>query len=145
MSLRRIVFCFAACAVVAIAGCGGDSSVVFVPDTTPPLPPQIVGAVTKDASRAVLSWLPNSESDLAGYNVYEMSPARKLNTSLIHQSMFSARVQGGGIHLYRVTAVDRSGNESAPSDRLRLLPVPSGPGGGDQGGPGDQGDQSSGN
>ena len=50
------------------AGCHHDDSVV-VPDAFPPAPPRGVYSVTGDEV-AYLSWLHNTEPDVAGYRVY---------------------------------------------------------------------------
>lgn len=120
MRFRTIaVFSFLIAFAVALAGCQ-STDVTSVPDTMPPLPPGAASGVCKDLSRVVLTWQPNQEADLAGYNVYQMSPPRQINTSLVRQTMFVTLPTTDAIMLYRVTAVDRSGNESAPSQLVRV-------------------------
>jgi len=97
-------------------------------DTFPPTAPQgIVAAIqpgTTPGSVAVeLSWSINVEPDLAGYRVYrsEQEGARGARGALLTPELLPSpayrdnSVQSGQRYWYTVTAVDRSGNESAPS------------------------------
>ncbi|HWY06654.1 MAG TPA: hypothetical protein VNY24_07310 [Candidatus Acidoferrales bacterium] len=100
-------------------------AIVTPKDTFPPAAPQgIVAAIQPGAtpgSVAVeLSWSINVESDLAGYRVYrsEQEGARGALLTLDPLPSPAYRdnsVQSGQHYWYTVTAVDRSGNESAPS------------------------------
>jgi hypothetical protein len=66
----------------------------------------------------------NPERDVAGYNIYRSTdpslPAgswTKLNAALLSRTTFTdENVEPGKKYYYYVTAVDASGNESAPSD-----------------------------
>lgn len=65
-----------------------------------------------------LSWNANSESDLAGYNLYRSDISggalTKLNTSVITDSFYTdSGLADNTTYYYRVSAVDTSGNESA--------------------------------
>ncbi len=67
-----------------------------------------------------LSWDLNSETDVAGYNVYRSgqqdTPGTRLNSQLLPTPAFSdISAVAGQLYFYRITAVDRSGNESKPS------------------------------
>lgn len=67
-----------------------------------------------------LSWNLNSETDVAGYNVYrseqESTSGARLNSQLLPTPVFSdMSAVAGRRYFYRVTAVDRSGNESKTS------------------------------
>jgi hypothetical protein len=100
-------------------------TIVTPKDTFPPTAPQgIVAAIQPGAtpgSIAVeLSWSINVEPDLAGYRVYrsEQEGARGalLTPELLPSPAYRDNsVQSGQRYWYTVTAVDRSGNESAPS------------------------------
>jgi len=100
-------------------------AIVTPKDTFPPAAPQgIVAAIqpgTTPGSVAVeLSWSINVEPDLAGYRVYrsEQEGARGalLTPELLPSPAYRDNsVQSGQRYWYTVTAVDRSGNESAPS------------------------------
>ncbi len=67
-----------------------------------------------------LTWAPNTENDLAGYNVYRATPAgtmERMNTDLVKTPAFRDRdVQPGQTYTYAVTAVDLRGNESPRSE-----------------------------
>jgi hypothetical protein len=67
-----------------------------------------------------LLWSPNTDPDLAGYNVYrreEGGQPLKLNSDLIKAPAYrDTAVIRGHKYLYSVSAVDVRGNESAPSE-----------------------------
>ena len=94
---------------------------VFVHDVFPPATPsglQAVFAGTQHPS-IDLSWSPESESDLAGYNIYrheQGAPPQKINSELVNTPVFrDSNVQPGHRYFYSVTAVDVRGNESGRS------------------------------
>ena len=67
-----------------------------------------------------LSWEPNAEGDILGYNVYRADAGgadwRKLNAELVDGPAYrDLTAQAGHVYRYRVTAVDQRHNESAPS------------------------------
>jgi hypothetical protein len=105
-------------------------TIVTPKDTFPPAAPQgIVAAIQPGAtpgSVAVeLSWSINVESDLAGYRVYrsEQEGARGLllTPDLLPSPAYRDNsVQSGQRYWYTVTAMDRSGNESAPSPAVAV-------------------------
>jgi hypothetical protein len=94
-------------------------------DIFPPSAPQglVVVFVPKlgdTAAHLELSWAINSETDIAGYNVYrseqDVTLGTRLNSELLLTPAFrdmsaSAERQ----YFYTITAVSRSGNESSPS------------------------------
>ncbi|HVH94733.1 MAG TPA: hypothetical protein VM688_07435, partial [Nocardioidaceae bacterium] len=88
------------------------------PDVT--APKSVSGMTTSVSTSYVkLDWSSNSESDLAGYNVYRAATANgqytKLTTSLRTSSDYTDYAAPVGVtSFYRVTAVDKSGNESGP-------------------------------
>ena len=100
-------------------------AIVTPKDTFPPAAPQgIVAAIqpgaTPDSVAVELSWSINVESDLAGYRVYrsQQDGARGvlLTPELLPSPAYRDNsAQSGQRYWYTVTAVDRSGNESAPS------------------------------
>jgi hypothetical protein len=94
-------------------------------DIFPPAVPQglvaavIVGSPT-NAPEVDLSWSSNGETDLAGYHVYRSeqqdTPGQLVTPDLLLSPAYrDTSVQPGHRYWYSVTAVDRSGNESAPS------------------------------
>jgi len=104
---------------------GADSAEigVFVHDIFPPAVPtgvQAVSAGTAPQPFIDLSWVPNTESDLAGYNVYrheEGAAAVKINSELVKAPTYrDTAVQPGHRYFYSVDAVDVRGNESGSSE-----------------------------
>jgi hypothetical protein len=108
-------------------------AVITPKDTFPPVAPQgIVAAVLPEASPASvvvdLSWSINVEPDLAGYRVYrsesEDQRGELLTPGLLLTPAYRDNsVRGGRRYWFIVTAVDRSGNESAPS-RAAAVEIP---------------------
>jgi hypothetical protein len=102
-----------------------DPLVLTPADTFPPATPQgLVAAVVSGGNEAApevdLSWSINAETDLAGYHVYRSEAENdkgKLVTPdlLLSPAYRDTTVAFGHRYWYRVTAVDRSGNESAPT------------------------------
>ncbi len=105
----------------------GPSAVVTFTwrDVYPPSIPQGLLAAGfpvqgSDSIAVDLVWQPNTESDVAGYNIYRQplatGAAMKLNAKSVPLPAFhdatAARALG---YRYTVTAVDNKGNESAPS------------------------------
>lgn len=95
---------------------------VFVHDTFPPAVPTGLEAVSSGTPQQPfidLSWAPNTESDLAGYNVYrhgEGAVPNKINAELVKGPTYrDSAVQAGHHYSYSVTAVDLRGNESGRS------------------------------
>ena len=103
---------------------GEDSPAVevFAHDIFPPAAPSGVEAVFSGNPQNVyidLTWAANTESDLAGYNVYRRrageSPAR-INSELIPTPSFrDTQVAAGNEYFYSVSAVDLRHNESPRS------------------------------
>jgi fibronectin type 3 domain-containing protein len=99
-------------------------------DTFPPAPPQgLVAAVLPGSTSGTvlvdLSWSINLETDLAGYHVYrseqEGTRGQLLNADLLPTpAIRDTSVEPGHRYWYTVTAVDRAGNESAPSAPLAV-------------------------
>ncbi|HVR70789.1 MAG TPA: fibronectin type III domain-containing protein [Vicinamibacteria bacterium] len=93
-----------------------------VQDVFPPAPPTGVAALQRDAA-AEVSWSPSGEPDLARYRVYRASggfPARRVAEKPPGETSFTESGLSSGTHTYTVTAVDRDGNESAPSRPAEL-------------------------
>jgi hypothetical protein len=99
-------------------------------DTFPPAAPMglvaaVIPATQSEGAQVDLSWAISPETDIAGYNVYrsdaESTPGEKLNSELLLTPTFrDASAELGHSYFYKVTAVDRSGNES---ERSAALPV----------------------
>ncbi len=91
-------------------------------DRFPPAAPRNVRGVTVPGA-IELVWTPNSEPDLAGYNVYRSSgdSFTKLNPELLPIPVFRDPVASAGArYTYCVSASDKNGNESSFSENLSL-------------------------
>jgi peptidoglycan/xylan/chitin deacetylase (PgdA/CDA1 family) len=88
-------------------------------DVTPPAQP--TGLTTSITSQAVnLTWNANTETDLAGYNVYRSSsatgPFTKLNSALLTaRSYQDTTAPAVTTSFYQLQAVDQLGNASTPA------------------------------
>jgi subtilase family serine protease/Tol biopolymer transport system component/flagellar hook assembly protein FlgD/fibronectin type 3 domain-containing protein len=95
------------------------SAEVMVPvgDLTPPDVPLNLTAVT-DQADVILTWSANSEPDLDGYQVYKKNDQGwdRINSALETATTFTDSSLANGTYTYRVTAVDKAGNESVPSN-----------------------------
>ncbi|MFH5833348.1 fibronectin type III domain-containing protein [Halalkalibaculum sp. DA3122] len=122
-----------------LAGCGGspsdsggdgnndgvDDPPDQTEDTTPPSAPGSVEG-TSGGQVVELTWSPNSEDDLDGYNLYrsesnfsDVSGLDPVNGSPLTQTSFKDEdLQNGTTYYYRLTAVDEAGNQSDPSAQV---------------------------
>ncbi len=103
---------------------GADSAPVeiFTKDIYPPARPTGLQAVFSSVGQKPfvdLTWAPNMESDLAGYNVFRRTqggPVQKLNQQLVPVPSFrDETATPGKTYIYSVSAVDQRGNESPRS------------------------------
>jgi hypothetical protein len=103
---------------------GNDSPTtqIFADDKFPPDAPvglQAVFSGLADQPFIDLAWTPNTEPDLAGYNVYRHSgdePPVKINTELVKTPAYrDTTVKPGTKYFYSVSAVDLRNNESGKS------------------------------
>ena len=128
-------YAYAVRSTIQVQGMTLESSdsplVVLTPrDTFPPAAPQsLVAAVLPgapgEAKLVDLSWSINLETDLAGYRVYrseqEGTQGELLTKDLLPTPAYrDTSVRNGQKYWYRVTAVDKAGNESAPSQPIAV-------------------------
>jgi len=92
-------------------------------DIFPPAPPvglQAVYSGNPQQNFIDLTWAPNTEADMAGYNVYRREEGRsyaRVSSDLVKTPVFrDSDVQPGKQYFYTVTAVDARGNESGKSE-----------------------------
>jgi len=101
-----------------------SASVQIIPrDVFPPAAPAgLTGLYT--ANGVELIWSPNPEPDLAGYNIYRIGSGgrpTKLNPELLLSPLYrDTAVTSGLRYTYRVTAVDKNGNESSPAAEVTV-------------------------
>jgi hypothetical protein len=96
---------------------------VFPPAAPTSLEIAIVPATLQAPAYVELSWAISPEGDLAGYSVYrsdaENAPGERVSTEILPSPTFrDISVQPGRRYYYRVTALDRSGNESPNSSAV---------------------------
>jgi len=105
---------YVACVFEGICNGSGDS--------TPPAVP--TGLLASGGnSEVTLTWSPNNDTDLAGYNVYRSDSASgtyiRINNSLHTTTSFTnSSLASNTTYFYKVTAVDSSNNESATSSTV---------------------------
>jgi len=88
------------------------------PDTSPPIKP--IGLTGKGADKqAILTWTANTEPDLAQYNVYQDGSKVK---SVTTAGTTVEGLKNGKTYAFKITAVDKSGNESAQSNSINVTP-----------------------
>lgn len=103
-----------------------SAPVVITPrDVFPPAAPTgleitVIPATPQAPSYVELSWSINQETDLAGYSVYrsdrEDAAGERVSTEILPSPTFrDMSVEQGRRYYYRVSAVDRAGNESPKS------------------------------
>ena len=92
---------------------------VFAPATPAGLAAVFTPAADGQRGSIDLNWDPNTERDLAGYNIYRTDASGngiKINAELVKTPAFrDTNVTAGASYRYSVAAVDLRGNESARS------------------------------
>ena len=99
-----------------------DTLTIVPEDSFAPGAPQNVTAVDWEGAVRVY-WDPNREADLAGYFVYRESDGeavRKISPLLQDRMFTDTTVKEGETYRYRVSAVDKSDNESPPSPEASI-------------------------
>lgn len=108
--------------------CGVNDSYHTV-DITPPAPPTGITVLNGD-NRVDISWNPNYENDLAGYNVYyaySYNGKYTLIGSTNNDYFIDNDAANGTTYYYAVAAYDYNGNESELSyDAIYAVPRPEG-------------------
>ena len=102
---------------------GSDTLRVDVVDITPPRPPTGLRVEAEDMDELEMTWDPNHEEDLVGYNVYRSSnsggPYAKINFGIASREYYrDLDLPEGTTYYYVVTAIDMNGNESPFSNEI---------------------------
>lgn len=112
-------------AAIEVAGDDSPGVKVFANDIFPPAVPSGLQAVSSGPGQPPfidLIWAPDSEADLAGYNVYrreENGQPVKLNSELIKTPAYrDTTTIPGKTYFYSVSAVDIRVNESVRSEEV---------------------------
>ena len=102
---------------LGLLGCNDNSPTAPPADTTPPAAPRGLYSVTGD-TEVSLRWLANTESDIAGYRIYEAPcadgpscPYDRVGSTAATQFVVSG-LSNGVTRYFAVAAVDVAGNES---------------------------------
>jgi hypothetical protein len=102
-----------------------EQEVRYVDRYPPPVPEELV--VVAEAGRARLVWRQSEASDLAGYIVYRRGGTgargdwvRLTAQPITATTWVDTTVASGQSYDYRVTAIDQTGNESAPSAEVHV-------------------------
>jgi hypothetical protein len=102
---------------------GKEQDIQYVDKYPPPVPRELL-VVVESATRLHLLWRPSEAPDLAGYLVYRLTGDegwKKLTDKPVASpSYIDTTTTAGKSYQYRVTAIDMAGNESEPTDIVRL-------------------------
>lgn len=104
-------------ALILIAGCNDDDSVLIPTDGTPPAAPRGLVSTTGQGE-VFLNWLQNTEPDIVGYRIYKGTcpdgptcPYDRVGTTT-GTSFTVTGLTDGVTRYFAVAAYDRAGNES---------------------------------
>jgi len=109
---------------VELQGLPSEPIPVLTKDIFPPAVPQGLVAVADSVAGAIdLSWMPDSDPDLASYHLYRRDlqaslPARIASVG-VETSFRDSGVDAGHTYAYSVSAVDQIGNESKRSPEVK--------------------------
>jgi hypothetical protein len=96
---------------------------LHIADIFPPQPPTGLTAVPGEGSTIDLSWQPVADTDLAGYHVHRRAASetdfqRLTSRPVIGPAFTDTTTVRGQRYVYKVTAIDTTGNESQPSNEV---------------------------
>ena len=112
-------WCYTLRAVAAadVESAASNEACIEVKDVLAPAAPTGVAALAREEGIEV-SWSPSPEADLLAYRVYRADRgafARVAEVPVSETTFLDTEAPGGNLLRYRVTAVDRAGNESPRS------------------------------
>jgi hypothetical protein len=110
--------------IAEVEGDDSRSATVFTHDVFPPAVPKDLEAVASGVGQKPfidLAWTPDTDADLAGYNIYRQEPGSnqwsRINSKVISTPAYrDENIVPGRKYTYVVTAVDVRGHESSRSD-----------------------------
>jgi hypothetical protein len=99
-----------------------EREVRYIDRFPPPAPTELVALA--ETGRVRLVWRPSEAEDVAGYIVYRREDGTDKFERVTPQPVVSAEhvdttVAAGKTYVYRVTAIDQTGNESGPGNEVR--------------------------
>ncbi len=106
---------------------------VTVPDNVPPPPPISLSARPDAEGRVILRWQPSLARDLAAHRIYRGTGRGFVQAALVDEGetrWTDTDVEAGKRYFYRISAVDRAGNEGERSSQVSVVPtdiIPPGP------------------
>lgn len=94
-------------------------------DVTPPAVPQgLSGSISTDGLKIILSWIANTDPDIAGYNLFVSTDGiayQRVNADPIAGTLYEyGGIDGNTKYYFKLSAVDDSGNESKQSSPLSI-------------------------
>ncbi|MCE9627387.1 MAG: hypothetical protein K8R56_05675 [Candidatus Eisenbacteria bacterium] len=117
--MRKAIALLGLLAALGLTAC--DDTTTAPRDITPPAAPRGLFSVTGDG-QVSLFWTDNTESDLAGYRIYQAPcasgtscPFDRIGSTTATQFV-AGSLANGVTRYYAVSAIDRAGNESALSE-----------------------------
>jgi hypothetical protein len=119
--VERVVNQTLAGQTVEVEGPPSQPVEVATKDVFPPAVPQGLVAVADSAAGAIdLSWSPDTDTDLAAYDVYrrdakQNEPAKRIASVGLETSYRDTTAQAQHTYAYSLSAVDQAGNESQHS------------------------------
>jgi hypothetical protein len=123
-TLKRVAILAHGGQPVEIQGPPSEPIEVSTKDTFPPAVPRGLVAVADSAASAIdLSWMPDSDPDLASYHIYRRDlqgalPARQIASVGVETSFRDTGLDAGHTYAYSVSGVDQTGNESDRSPEV---------------------------
>ncbi len=100
-----------------------EREVRYVDRFPPPAPAELVALA--EAGRVRLVWRPSEAEDVAGYVVYRRADGgqfeRVTPQPVVSAEYVDTAVAAGKTYVYRVTAIDQTGNESGPGNEVRAV------------------------
>ncbi len=118
--------------VTGVDTSGNESGRVFVdaviPDNVPPPPPFSISVKPDNKGVVILTWQPCLSRDLEKHYVYRSGEGEPgfTKTAELDKEVYrweDTSVEKGKEYRYRITEVDKSGNESKPSREVMIVPT----------------------
>ncbi len=120
----RVIAAMAVCVLLGTGGCERDPLPPDIPDVIAPIAPAQLRYESNTDGAVLLEWRRNGEPDLDHYEIHRSEEGTPDSVRIIASTTNFWHVDRAlsydTAYTYFVTAVDRSGNRSAPSNSVRL-------------------------